>query len=95
MACCDQEVSTQGMTINYADLPEETFCCMGRMAYTLACTAQLIITGVKNPEWHTMNERQKLEFGARAKQALTGGSMGDTELDRLMEAFLLAMTTAS
>lgn len=93
MACCDGDLSG-AVKIDYADLPEETFCCMGRMAYTIANKASEILLNDVNPGWDQINERQKLQLGARTKAFMTGGSMGDTPFDRLMEAILVSMTSA-
>lgn len=93
MACCDQDLG--GLTpINFSDLPDETFCCMGRMAYTIANKANEILLQVVQPDWSQLNERQKLQMGARVKTYMTGGTMGDTAFDKLMEAILSSMTSA-
>lgn len=94
MACCDQPLDKPGVQVDLRDLPEETFCCMGRMSYVLATKAAEVFTGAVHPAWDTFNERQKLDLGARAKALVVGDSDGDTDIEKAMAAVLRAMTTA-
>lgn len=94
MACCDQPLDRPGVQIDLRDLPEETFCCMGRMSYVLATKAAEVFAGKAFPTWESMNERQKLDLGARAKALAVGDSDGDTDIEKAMAAVLRAMATA-
>lgn len=95
MACCDDQTHNMGVSIDLRDLPEETFCCMGRMAYTVASKALEIAAGKSFPAWDTFNERQKLEMGARAKAMAVGDSDGESDVEKVMVVVLRAMATAS
>lgn len=95
MACCDDQLRpSAGVQIDLRDLPEETFCCMGRMAYTVAISAMNVVAGKSFPAWDTFNERQKLDMGARAKLLAIGDSDGDTDVEKVMVSVLRAMATA-
>lgn len=93
MSCCDGPTANPGAVIEFRDLPEETFCCMGRLSYTVAVAAIQAASGHGYPGWEGFNERQKLELGARAKALVIGDTVGDTDIERVMAAVLKAMTT--
>lgn len=96
MACCDHEVDqiSAAGTISYADLPEETFCCMGRVMYTVSTKAETFLLGKAHPEWSSLNERQKMELAAFAKRILVERHPGDSPLEKLMVSVLTAMTSS-
>lgn len=92
MACCDDQPNV-GITIDLRDLPEETFCCMGRMSYMLAARCLELITGEKHPAYETFNELEKLKLGALAKDLAVGDKEGDTMVEKLMGTVIKAMAT--
>lgn len=94
MSCCDDTPVNTSLTVDMRDLPEETFCCLGRTAYMVAHAALQIAAGKENPTWDSLNERQKLEFCATAKAFVVGDREGNSELEKVMVVVLRTMTTA-
>lgn len=94
MACCD---TPSGATpqINYADLPDQTFCCMGRMAYQIASAAVLTLTGQSSKPWAEFNERDKLRLGTTAKELITRSRPPASKVEEVMVVVLDSMTTAA
>ena len=95
MACCDEPVARRppGFAIDYSDLPDETFCCMGRMAYAVAVRALEVVTDKSFKQWNDLNEREKLELGSLAKRILSKTHAPTNQTEAVMEVVLLSMTT--
>lgn len=95
MGCCDHASMGDGVSIDYNQLPEQTFCCMARVAYMTAVAAEELLCGRKHPTWHALNERQRLDLAYEVKSALTGDYEGTTPMTKLMVVLIRAMTIAS
>lgn len=94
MACCDDGIHPS-QTIDLRDLPDSTFCCMGRMAYMLCANAQKYLLKKELPSWFDMTEDEKLALGGKAKAVICGTFVPETDFDRLMEVTLKTMATAA
>lgn len=95
MSCCDDQVSKSDRSFNLTDLPDSTFCCMGRIAYMLCVNAQKFLLNKEMPSWFDMTEKEKLALGGKAKAILSETFKPETDFDRLMEATLKTMATAA
>lgn len=96
MACCDEIVSEHpSQSFDLKDLPDTTFCCMGRVAYMLCANAYKFLRNIDSQPWSDMTEAEKLALGSKAKAIVCGLFVPQTEFDRLMEATLKTMATAA
>jgi hypothetical protein len=77
------------------DLPDSTFCCMGRMAYMMCINAQKLLLNKDALSWFDMTEDEKLALGGKAKAVICGTFVPETNFDRLMEVTLKTMATAA
>lgn len=93
MACCNQ--NSPRPLPDFSQLPDETFGCMARMAYTIAATAETTFTGRAHPTWWSLSEDVQMEYAARAKRVLSNQFFPHSKFDLLFEDILRTMTTLS
>ena len=95
MSCCDDLEGTAPQ-VNFGDLPDETFCCMGRMAYTLAALSErALLNAEPRRPWDSMTELEKLQKGRIAKELLLTDESRNNVFEELMRSILRTMTSLS
>lgn len=95
MSCCDEDANAKPREIRLTDLPDETFACMGRMAYIVAAACEQKLIGTQRRDWYEFNELEKLRTGARAKALLTGTARDASPFEELMAIVLKKMMESS
>jgi len=93
MSCCNGSTEEARVLPNPDHFPDHTFCCMGRMAYTLVCKAESFYATNDNDSWTEMNDAERAEWGRKAKKVLKGEPLGVSTFDLFFTEILKTMTT--
>lgn len=91
MSCCNQEQSTRDFPAPM-ELPDSTFCCMARMAYTVAAKAVTRLTGEEPEPWVRLSDDKQLVWATVAKSVLKGTFNGNDRFALVFADVLVSLT---
>ena len=98
MPCCKEtpQPNLAGDMLAMAQsLPIETFCCMARMAYTLAVVAEGLCLKTDVPPWKDLSDERQLALGEQARQVLLNQFTSHCPREMLFAEILRTMTVTA